>query len=172
MANQYHNLGGWLRDLRNVLGDEGYPLADSYYWELRQLLQELLGELGGDDVTDAEDLEPSDGDDDVDLAGPADGADPGTERSGARSRRSNGVRGPARVDELLPRESGQPLSRGVRSDPVRVARAVEPVNGIIRTATRTMPIVLNKPKAAPPVPRGTRKGGKRRGVQSTKKTRK
>jgi len=154
MANQYHNLGGWLRDVRNVLGDGGYPLADSYYWELRQLIQELLADLG-DDVSDAEDLEPSDGDDDVEVlrshrsgAASSDGS-----RAGARSEVAMG--GAARVGQPLSRAVRPAKQSGVRSDTADVAGAAF---GTKRLKTIEVPLPLNKPD----VPRGTRASVRKR----------
>jgi len=162
MANQYHNLGGWLRDVRNVLGDEGYPLADSYYWDLRATLQELLGAL--DDVT--EDLEPPHGDDELEVLGPGDSSDAGPERARPRERSSHRVRGTGGMGRGLPRE-GDPGPERLRS---RLAGLAAPGEGLKpkRQATIEVPAVLNPPRP-PSVPRGTKKGVSRRATTPTKR---
>jgi len=63
--NAYHNLAGWLRDVRSVLGDRT-ELADSYYWQLRDLLEEALDLIeeddddGGEQSTTSEEVESED----------------------------------------------------------------------------------------------------------------
>lgn len=122
MANAYHNLGGWLRDVRSVLGDRT-ELADSYYWQLRDLLEEALQLCERrDDVTVAEDLEPTD--DDMELADeqPGGRVQDGAPRGRPRESSASALGGSARMADALPRHVQAARERGEGWTPP-VARA-------------------------------------------------
>jgi len=129
--NAYHNLAGWLRDLRAVLNDRAsYDLADSYYWQLADLLSEMLDdverntEVFGDglDESDAEELEPSDDDVDVVDERPRDSGNAGSVHRRSRTRSVRKVGGSAGMADTLPRDVQAKGSRS-RSRPAPVAGA-------------------------------------------------
>jgi len=108
MSNKYFNLAGWLRDVRAVL-NSGDDLAQTYHQQLIDLLEEVTdgpGDEGdlGDDVADAEDMEPEDADDDVVVQRPRIGSRARAlgARPPARSLRPLG--GTARVEDPVPRD--------------------------------------------------------------------
>jgi len=126
--NAYHNLAGWLRDLRAVLNDRAsYDLADSYYWQLCDLLTEMLDDLEcndaieglGPDESDADDLESTDADVDVVVQRSRDSGDAGSVHRRSRTRSVRKVGGSAGMADTLPRDvqaSGR--SRRGRAAPV------------------------------------------------------
>jgi len=143
MPNAYHNLAGWLRDVKSVLTDEGYPLADSYYWELRAVLEQLLdnvptetvdgdeSDIIGDDESDADDVESEDGLADVVVQRPGDRGDASTVRRGPAARRTRKVGGAAGVADPLPRPVPEE-GRSRRGRTAGVARA----GGGVKRGTR------------------------------------
>jgi len=111
--NAYHNLAGWLRDLRAVLNDRAsYDLADSYYWQLADLLTEMLDDVErntevfghGLDESDADDLESTDADVDVAVRRTRDGGEPGSVHRRSRTRSVRKVGGSAGMADTLPRD--------------------------------------------------------------------
>jgi len=128
--NAYHNLAGWLRDLRAVLNDRAsYQLADSYYWQLADLLTEMFDDIGdanegdiGDDEPDADDLESTDADVDVVVQRARDSGDAGSVHRRPRTRSVRKVGGSAGVADTLPRDVQTKRSRS-RSRPAPLAGA-------------------------------------------------
>lgn len=132
-VNAYHNLAGWLRDVRSVLGDRT-ELADSYYYQLRDLLEEvleLIGESDGDedegdigaDESDAEDVESTDADVDLEVQRSRDSGNAGTVHRRSRTRSVRKVGGSARVaDAVLPDVPSAGKRRRGRATPVARAR--------------------------------------------------
>jgi len=128
--NAYHNLAGWLRDLRAVLNDRAsYQLADSYYWQLADLLTEMFDDIGdanegdiGDDEPDADDLESTDADVDVVVQRARDSGDAGSVHRRSRTRSVRKVGGSAGMADTLPRDVQAKRSRG-RSGPAPLAGA-------------------------------------------------
>lgn len=174
MANAYHNLAGWLRDVRSIYGDRN-DLADSYYWTLHDLIVELfpaLAVVDGDDESAAEELESADDDDDVEDFGPGDSSLPGPNGGGARARREHPLGGSARMADAVPRESRGEARNRTAGDPADVAR---PGCGVKRVATVEVPMDVQRNRAAPAAraaparsarttrASSTSKGGKRRG---------
>lgn len=148
--NAYHNLAGWLRDVRSVLGDRT-ELADSYYWQLRDLVEEVL-ELVGDDEPDAEELESEDADTDVADIGQGDGSEPRSDGRRARPRSAAAVGGSPGMGDVLPRVRGEQSSQRTAGDAARVAGTGTYVrerrNGWIATGVVEKPLELNKPTTA------------------------
>jgi len=171
-VNAYHNLAGWLRDVRSVLGDRT-ELADSYYWQLRDLLEEVL-ELVGDDVSDSDALEPEDADDDVVVQRPRDSGDAGAQRGGARARRQHPLGGAARMANLLPRDV-QEEGRQRRSRTAALAAAGQPLTAaaVKRVETVQVPLAEANARRATIVTRRTtvKKKGAAHGTRKTKRTR-
>lgn len=130
--NAYHNLAGFLRDLRAILNDRAsYQLADSYYWQLCDLLTEMMADvdIGDDDESDigadepdAEDLVAEDAPPHVDMRRSGDGSLPRTNRRGPESRGLRKVGGAARVEDVLPRPV-QEARKGSKRKPAPVAGA-------------------------------------------------
>jgi len=167
-VNAYHNLAGWLRDVRAVLGDRT-ELADSYYYQLRDLLEEAL-DLVGDDVSDSEELEPQDADTDVEVLGPGDGGSPRTERGRTDPREHNAMGRAPGMGDPLPRAREETRRRS-RSGAPPVAGAGQRVK---RVESIEVPLPLNPPRPASSrsASRGGNKNsskGRTRGTRKTKR---
>lgn len=153
--NAYHNLAGFLRDLRAVLTDirqartPDNPLSGTYSVQLYDLLAELDevfddGESEGiDDESDADDLESADADDGVADAGPGDSGSPGAHGGRLVSRRMRALGRAAGVELPVP----HPVSEAeLRRESSRA------------TLARTKPRLKSE-----------RRGGKRRATTKSKK---
>lgn len=130
-VNAYHNLAGWLRDAKAVLGDRN-DLADLYYGELDSIIVRIVGEyldawldehLGGDDEPDPEELEPEDADADVPVQRLRDGGELGEDARRTRTRSDRTMGGAARVADPLPRDLRQPTGNVTGGDAAAVAGA-------------------------------------------------
>jgi len=193
--NAYHNLAGWLRDVRAVLGDRT-ELADSYYWQLNDLLREALQLLEPEDDTDED---PTEGDESTDVElthdndvvavrGQGHGRPPRSHDRDAHDGSARLVRRTPTVAESLPRGSQVEQQRnGVRStvpvaatgsgcgvarvEPVRVQRNPDP---LVPLESRSVPRGTQQATPANSTSRAGRarvkKGGKR-GKTTTKRTR-
>lgn len=186
--NAYHNLAGWLRDVRAVLGDRT-ELADSYYWQLRDLVEEILPELeseddDGGDVTDAEELLGEDADDDVAVLGPRDGLNARAIGTATRAGRARNMGGSPGLGDASPRSVRGEARRQPAGDTAlvagagcqRVAKAVTSADasGKMRPVeTRSVPRGTQSTPASltSKAGRATRKKGGKRGANATTKRR-
>jgi len=134
--NAYHNLAGWLRDVRAVLnhGDRD-DLGATYLAQVCDLLTELtMGVIGdeverqlellgnGADEPDAEDVESPDADDDVVVQRSGNGSRPGEIVMRSIPGRKRTMGGAAGVADTLPRDV-QKSGRGSASRTPAVAGA-------------------------------------------------
>jgi len=125
--HEYHNLAGWLRDVRACLNNlRDSDRAGTNLATLHDLLQEVLemfDDSGSDhDEPDADELVGEDDLDDVDVPGPGDSRGPGALRRRDAPRRVLSVGRFASVGDVLPRD-GKEEGSSRRSRPAPVARA-------------------------------------------------
>jgi len=158
MANAYYNLAGWLRDVRSVLGDRT-ELADSYYWQLRDLVEEVLELVDGADESAPDESEPEDAQDELVESDPGGRVVP--RPAGRRPRAGSKLQlgGSAPVGDPPARDVQEVRRRG-NGDTVTMARTGgEPGQcaGVKRVATVEMSLEeATALKRAASVPRGTR----------------
>jgi len=125
-VNAYHNLSGWLRDVRACLDDlRDSDRAGTNLAMLNDLLQEVMEMFddyrSDDDEPEADELVGEDAYDDVDVPGPRDSGGPGTVRRRDAPRRVVPVGRLTSVGDVLPRNLPEEGGSG-RSDAARVAR--------------------------------------------------